>query len=46
MALASNSNLVEVHVKLDTKDKGPDSTSSLNLIQFKDLRNERSSSYY
>ena len=37
MALASNSNLVEVHVKLDTKDKGPDSTSSLNLIQFKDL---------
>ena len=37
MALTLNSNLIEVHLKLDKKDTGPDSTSSLNLNQFRDL---------
>ena len=37
MAMTLNSNLVEVHLKLDMKDDGPDSTSSLNLKQFNDL---------
>ena len=37
MALTLNSNLIEVHLKLDKKDRGPDSTSSLNLNQFRDL---------
>ena len=37
MALTLNSNLIEVHVKLDKNDKGPDSSSSLNFNQFKDL---------
>ena len=37
MALTLNSNLIEVHVKLNNYEKGPDSTSSINFKQFRDL---------
>ena len=42
MALTLNSNLIEVHVKLDNNDKGPDSSSSIDFNQFRDLCRLRS----
>jgi|TARA_B110001450_G_scaffold239118_1_gene246690 N,N'-diacetyllegionaminate synthase len=43
MALALRANLIEVHLKLNQNDKGPDASSSLDFKEFKNLckiRNE------
>lgn len=37
MALTLKANLIEVHLKLNNNDKGPDATSSLNFKEFKKL---------
>ncbi len=37
MALTLRANLVEVHLKLNKNDRGPDSSSSLDFKEFKDL---------
>ena len=37
MALTLKANLIEVHLKLNQNDQGPDASSSLNFNEFKNL---------